>query len=1008
MKFCYIFIVKKMQELILFPYDWGIENSDYLRIIAWCLDKDCRTYCIRILNFTYSLYTKETNDYGQTSQSKINDFKQEMIKVETVHNHRTLYFHQSSNQTFHILKTISKQKFENLIKDLKKQRRPIFEHNIDPILKFITKRNLKYSSWLVFKNPKVPREKISRADFEYVVEWDQCDLYPGRFEIEPKILAFDIECYSEEINTMPKPFFASNKILMISCTILEKGSQKRKLVITHVPIEKIDSCEIISVKDEEELLEEFQNVIIREKPQIITGFNIFGFDYRYINIRMNKHLKPWKNIGLLINDTVEVKEIFWESSAYGEQRMTYPKISGIINIDLMRIISREYKLPTYSLNTVSKTFLGRTKLDVEHSFIFKTYHDFCHSKDKKPFIKHFTKITQYCIEDSNLVIDIFRTLNLWITLTEMSSIFYTAITDLYTRGQQIRCFNQLYKKCKERNVVIDKRQEASTAYEGADVIEPKQGLHEFVICIDFKSLYPSIIILKNICYTTFTPKLPHGSNIEDYNVVSWTSKEGEHYEYYFYNKEKGLIPEILENLIKRRNEVKKQMAGKSGIEYVILDKQQLALKISSNAFFGFLGTKDKGYLPLMPASMSITAVGRENIRKCKQKIEDTYKANIIYGDTDSLFFNIPGVKSIPETFEIGSRITKEINSQLEKPLEVEFEKACKMLCLMKKHYSFWYYDPKTKDYKYNIRIEGLGERSEDKQKIEEYAKKLGIGVHNVKVNGSLITIKKEPALEHKGNVLSRRDKSGFLKQIYEKVLKAILVESKTIQEVYDIIQEHMMRLLTFNYEIEELCIIKGVKTNYENTGMFKILTDRLKAGGMMIYEGMRLETVILKPDSCEFKTKIGERTFTKEEVCGMEEPKKLIDVKQYILSLEKPVEKELYQIGFKKVINELNKKKYERICKEIENEFPNVKGARELLKRQPDEEWLRDVYEYTKVKKLKAKIRTLMKDIMFTVETPVKNMLKIIEYKESLHNELKENFDQIKKRMKRVTKGSKD
>jgi hypothetical protein len=177
---------------------------------------------------------------------------------------------------------------------------------------------------------------------------------------------------------------------------------------------------------------------------------------------------------------------------------------------------------------------------------------------------------------------------------------------------------------------------------------------------------------------------------------------------------------------------------------------------------------------------------------------------------------------------------------------------------------------------------------------------------------------------------------------------------------------------------------------------------------MMIYEGMRLETVILKPDSCEFKTKIGERTFTKEEVCGMEEPKKLIDVKQYILSLEKPVEKELYQIGFKKAIDELNKKKYERICEKIENEFPHVKEAREELKRQPDEEWLRDVYENTKVKKLKVKIRTLMKDIMFTVETPVKNMLKIIEYKESLHNELKGSFDQIKKRMKRVTKDSKD
>lgn len=987
-----------MSKLILFPYDWAIENCDYLRIIAWCLDKECKTYCIRILDFSYSLYYSPNPFLGNKQVEILRQYLS-LVKIEQVRNHRTLYFHQKNNQTFYLMRTQSKAIFNKLITILKDHGK-IYEYNIDPILKFITERNLKFSSWLVFKDVKVPQERISRADFEYLVSWKNCDLYPDRFQIQPKIMAFDIECYSEEINTMPKPFFAQNKILMISCTILDKEQQKRKLIITHVPIEQLDLCEIISVKDEEELLEEFQNVIIRERPQIITGFNIFGFDYRYINIRLNKYLKQWKNIGLLINDTVEVKEIFWESSAYGEQRMTYPKISGIINIDLMRIISREYKLPTYSLNTVSKTFLGRTKLDVEHSFIFKTYHDFCCSKNKGNFIEDFTRIAEYCIEDSNLVIDIFKTLHLWITLTEMSSIFYIAITDLYTRGQQIRCFNQLYKKCKEKNVVIDKLQESTTTYEGADVIEPKQGLHDFVICIDFKSLYPSIIILKNICYTTFDPN-PPANNTDDYNIIEWTSKDGKTHKYYFYKRQKGLIPEILENLIRKRNEVRKQMREKTGIDYTILDKQQLALKISSNAFFGFLGTKDKGYLPLMPASMSITAVGRENIRKCKQKIEETYNANIIYGDTDSLFFNIPSVKSIRETFEIGTKITEEINSQLEKPLEVEFEKACKILCLLKKHYSFWYYDPKTKDYKYNIHVEGA-----DKQAIEEHLKEslktLDIGTHTLMLNGQPVTIKKEPALEHKGNVLSRRDKSGFLKQLYEKVLKAILVENRPIQEVYDIIQGHIMKLLTFDYKIEELCIIKGVKTNYENTGMFKILTDRLKAEGVMIHEGMRLETLILKPDFCNLKTKIGERTFTKEEVCKKEDPKKLIDIKQYVLSLQKPIEEELYQIGLKNDINDLRRKKIKKACEKIEKEFPHVAKTRELLNGQQDEEWLCDVYDCTKDKKLKTRIKALTKEVTFTIETPVKNMLKMIELKEELHEELNRNFKKIREGLKRV------
>jgi DNA polymerase elongation subunit (family B) len=986
-----------MSELILFPYDWDIEEHDNLRIIAWCLDKECRTYCIRILNFRYSLYI----DTKSVEEDKIRNIVQEQpIRIEKVNNHRTLYFHQESNKNFYLIKTLSKKCLETLKKKFKKLT---LEHNIDPILKFITERNLKFSNWLIFKNAKVPQEKISRADFEYIVEYNNCFLYNDRFHIQPKILTFDIECFSEELNTMPKPFFAANKILMISCVIFERDC-KRKVIITHVPIERIENCEIIRVKDEEELLDEFQNIIFRERPQILTGFNIFGFDYRYIDIRLKKYLKEWKNIGLLKNDKVEIKEISWESSAYGEQRMIYPKINGIINIDLMRIISREYKLPTYSLNTVSKTFLGRKKLDVEHNFIFKTYRDFCNVKNKKDlnsFVKDFTLIAEYCVEDSNLVIDIFNILNLWITLTEMSNIFHTKITDLYTRGQQIRCFNQLYKKCKERKVVINKIQESPTTYEGADVIEPKQGLHDFVICIDFKSLYPSIIILKNICYTTFTYKLPYGSNIEDFNVIEWKSKEGQNHKYYFYKKEKGLIPEILESLIKKRNEVKKQMVGKTGIEYIILDKQQLALKISSNAFFGFLGTKDKGYLPLMPASMSITAVGRENIRKCREKIEELFNANIIYGDTDSLFFNIPGVKSIPETFEVGNEITQKINRQLEKPLEVEFEKACKMLCLMKKHYSFWYYDPKTKDYKYNIHIENK-DNIVDKQIIEEFVKKLGIGTHTIRINEKMITIKKEPVLEHKGNVLSRRDKSDFLKQIYDKILKAIIIEGKKIQDAYDMIQEHIMKLLTLNYKIEELCVVKGVKTNYKNAGMFKILTDRLKSEGMIIYEGMRLETLIMKPD-CDYKTKIGERTFTKEEVCMMKEPKKFIDVKHYILSLEKPVEEELYQVGFKKDIEYLKNKKYERICNIIEKEFQYVGRARKRLNRQPDENWLCIVYESTKNKKLKDRIKRLLGNVTFMIDTPVKNMIRMIDLKNDLHRELEQDFVNIKKSLRKVT-----
>ena len=120
--------------------------------------------------------------------------------------------------------------------------------------------------------------------------------------------------------------------------------------------------------------------------------------------------------------------------------------------------------------------------------------------------KEMTRVTAYCIQDSILVIELIEKLNIWISMVAFSGIVGVTPTQLFSRGQQIRCQSQIYDECCKNNIVLDKRESVYMHYKGAYVVDPLKGLHNNIIGLDFNSLYPSIIIAYNMCYTTFLKK----------------------------------------------------------------------------------------------------------------------------------------------------------------------------------------------------------------------------------------------------------------------------------------------------------------------------------------------------------------------------------------------------------------------------------------------------------------------------------------------------------------------
>lgn len=294
-----------------------------------------------------------------------------------------------------------------------------------------------------------------------------------------------------------------------------------------------------------------------------------------------------------------------------------------------------------------------------------------------------TRVMIYCFIDSRLVIELFNKLNIWIGAIEMSSVVGVSIVDLYTRGQQVRCLSQLYDLAYKKKIILSKRAAPDIFFNGGFVFNVVPGIFDGVAVIDFNSLYPSIMIAYNLCYTTllkpenfndlpkedvFTIKVPRpdakGGNNYDFDQPEANNPEGEEEDegtkapnvgkvvgqslstnymdndnYYFRfvkpHIRKGLIPMIVDHLISERKRVRElQKKYKKGtVEWLVLEERQLALKISANSMFGFTGAGKQGKRPIIEVAMSITAIGRELIGFVNKYVEEEYGADVVYGDS---------------------------------------------------------------------------------------------------------------------------------------------------------------------------------------------------------------------------------------------------------------------------------------------------------------------------------------------------------------------------------------
>mgnify|MGYP003365491294 FL=1 len=662
-------------------------------------------------------------------------------------------------------------------------------------------------SWITLPKGKytvVPEDRrVSTAQLEVLINYRDLISHPAEGEWSHsaplRILSFDIECAGRK-GIFPEP--EHDAVIQIANVVSVAGSSKPfvRNVFTVKSCSPITGSKIYAHEEEAAMLAHWRDFIVDVDPDVIIGYNTTNFDIPYlINRAKALNVATFPYFGRLCNVKQEIRDTVFSSKAYGTKESKDVNINGRLQLDLLQFIQREYKLRSYTLNAVSAFFLGEQKEDVHYSIITDLQNGDSETR---------RRLAVYCLKDAYLPLRLLENLMALVNYTEMARVTGVPFSYLLSRGQQIKVVSQIFRKCLEIDTVIPNMQSQATdeQYEGATVIEPIRGYYDVPIAtLDFNSLYPSIMMAHNLCYTTLCNK----STVERLGL-----KKDEDYiitpnnDYFVTPKKRhGILPIILEELISARKRAKKDLKAETDpFKKGVLNGRQLALKISANSVYGFTGAT-VGKLPCLAISSSVTAFGREMIMATKTAVQERYSkkngadndAVVVYGDTDSVMVKF-GTTDLAEAMKLGTEAAAYVSTLFKHPINLEFEKAYfPYLLINKKRYAglFW-----TNTNKYD-------------------------------------------KLDQKGLASVRRDSCPLVSIVMNKVLKKILIE-RDVEGALAYVKTVIDDILHNNIDISKLIISKTLAPNYTNPQPHAVLTERMKKrDGMGPSVGDRVDYVII-------------------------------------------------------------------------------------------------------------------------------------------------------------------
>ena len=811
----------------------------------------------------------------------------------------------------------------------------LYESNLPAFMRLFHERDLGPASPIRFKGSRFSIPCARAEDDEEpkplynIDEFYQCDFTDVHPEptanIPLKVACYDLEMYSAS-GMFPQ---ALKDDPIVQMGVSYRWSDKmldpiRKVVYVVGDVDESDEpgVEFVGCRDEEDMLFRFAHEIRTQNPDVMCGYNTFGFDDAYIEDRC-KRLGILDDVDFsryqsktLANGVWKVK--FSETKKFelasGKYDLRFLTLRGRLGLDLLLNMRREHSLDSFKLDSVASVFLrdkvisydghristkstrglmlgnyvrfdivGNTTdpyrdgekykvigIDSKSFTIDATDNLFGELDDKQRKSLEWTfskddvephelfelhanggpagraRIAKYCIQDCDLVLTLMAKLDTIVNARGMADVCKVPMEYVLRRGQGIKIFSAVVFYASQRDQILRVQHaiDDDTGYEGAIVLPPKIGMYldQPISVLDFNSLYPTNMISYNLSPDTFICERgfdvdgnkTYHEGLSQTEVAALKEKGYVLEEIEYDNKDEkgvvtgktictfvqptsnpmtvGVLPKTLDILLKKRKEFKEKMEDNNYDESQrsVFNGLQLAYKVVANSVYGQCGSRTSPIRKLCVAA-STTAAGRKALGIAKRVVETEFGAEVVYGDTDSIFVKFP-TKDLAESIRLGLAAGKSITSQCRKPYKIAYEKTFYPFILFcRKRY--------------------VGMMYEEDANAKPKRKSMGI-------------------------VLKRRDNAPIVKDVFGGALDMLLTE-KDVRKAQQFVNGKLLEVLENRIPLEKFVVSKSLRDDYKNPGQIahRVLADRMEArdAGTAPKVGDRLQFVYVSENKTAAK-----------------------------------------------------------------------------------------------------------------------------------------------------------
>ncbi|CAO2657595.1 Nn.00g037210.m01.CDS01 [Neocucurbitaria sp. VM-36] len=545
-------------------------------------------------------------------------------------------------------------------------------------------------------------------------------------------------------------------------------------------ITKQVSVEVEYEEDELDLINRIVDIVRQFDPDILTGYEVHNSSWGYLieRARMKFEYNLCDEISRM--KSLSHGRFGKEADRWGFTHTSTIRVTGRHMINIWRAMRGELNLLQYTMENVVFHLLHKRIPHYQHSDLTVWY------MSDKP--RDLAKVLDYFLTRVQLNFDILEANEIVPRTSEQARLLGVDFFSVISRGSQFKVESTMFRIAKPENFILVSPSRKQVGQQNALeclplVMEPQSAFYPSpLLVLDFQSLYPSVMIAYNYCYSTCLGRIVswRGRNkmgfmdfkrepqllelVQDHiniapNGMMYVKPE----------MRKSLLAKMLGEILETRVMVKSGMKQDKDDKALqqLLNNRQLALKLLANVTYGYASASFSGRMPCSEIADSIVQTGRETLEKAIALIHATEKwgAEVVYGDTDSLFVYLKG-RTRDQAFTIGEEIAEAITAANPRPVKLKFEKVYHPCVLLaKKRYVGFKYESRKQQ---------------------------------------------EPDFDAKGIETVRRDGTPAEQKIEERALK-ILFRTSDLSQVKRYFQEQCAKIMEGRISIQDFLFAKEVK-----------------------------------------------------------------------------------------------------------------------------------------------------------------------------------------------------